>query len=253
LRVAGAALAAYAGFLLPGAAGLAPAAPEKHASKVAYVRDSLTGQRSVFVVAADGSGRHRTTLPSLPHASRDGRKLAFVRDYDARPSRLFVADRDGAGRRPILRRTTYGGCVDPVWSPDSKRLLYTTDCDVDFQAIGVVNSDGGGRRMLTKNWSQNPDWSPDGRMIVFTSVKTPYRSGFQLFLMDARGRGRRVIAGRYPGAEPTPNAHSGPTWSPDGRRIFFLSDGLWVINRGGTGAPQADAETREGARLRAVA
>ena len=176
-------------------------------------------------------------LPGVPYASPNGRKLVFAMAH-AVPSRLYVADRDGGARRPILREKYFAECVDPVWSPDSRKVLYTTDCDADFQAIGVVNADGSGRRMLTTRWSQNPAWAPDGRTIAFTSVvrNTP---PFRLYLMDERGRRRMRIPGRYPDPEPAPNAESGPTWSRDARRIFFLTyhaDELWVINRDGRGS-----------------
>jgi Tol biopolymer transport system component len=127
-------------------------------------------------------------------------------------------------------------CLDPVWSPDSQKLLYTTECEVDFQAIGVVGADGTGGRLLTGTYSQNPAWSPDGRTIVFTGLaRADHRFG--LYTMDERGRARTEVVGRYPEAEPTPDA--GPTWSRDGRRIFFLTyhdDELWVVNRDGRGA-----------------
>jgi Tol biopolymer transport system component len=235
LCVGGAALASSAAFVLGSSAGSSGAgAPQETTSwKVAFVLEYSPAR--VFVVHADGSGRHRTTLPGLPYPSPNGRRLAFA-VAGAWPSRLYVADRDGRGRQPILREKYYASCLDPVWSPDSRKLLYTTDCDVDFETIGVVNADGSGRKMLTRKWSQNPAWSPNGRTIVFTSVARN-APPFRLYLMDEGGRGRRRVPGRYPDPEPTPNASSGPTWSRDGRRIFFLTyqeDELRVINRAGS-------------------
>jgi dipeptidyl aminopeptidase/acylaminoacyl peptidase len=81
----------------------------------------------------------------------------------------------------------------------------------------------------------NPEISPDGRQIVFTrtwvdKMKDQYRSN--LWIADVEGtRVRQLTEGAW--------RDSDPTWSPDGKRLAFLSDRsgttqihvLWVETR----------------------
>jgi len=132
----------------------------------------------------------------------------------------------------------------------------------------AVDFDGANVQKLTNEQSVilSPDWSPDGRFIVYTSYKD---RNPDLILLDPDGRRRRRPLLRLPGINSAPawspdgskislvlskdsnseiyvlnrwrkltrltrhfNIDTSPTWSPDGKRIAFTSD------RSGTGRPQ---------------
>ncbi|HET7555673.1 MAG TPA: hypothetical protein VFJ75_08475 [Gaiellaceae bacterium] len=76
----------------------------------------------------------------------------------------------------------------------------------------VVGADGKGLRRLTRNHVEDatPAWSPDGRLIAFTSNRA--RTGpFSLMVIPAEGGVASRVGVR--GGE--------PAWSPDGKRIAF--------------------------------
>ena len=83
-----------------------------------------------------------------------------------------------------------------------------------------MNADGSEVRRLTDpnsgGHSNAPDWSPDGRMIVFQSNRDG--SGLtrhdQIYVMNADGSGQRRLT-NYAGTDVD------PAWSPDGRMIAF--------------------------------
>jgi hypothetical protein len=84
----------------------------------------------------------------------------------------------------------------------------------DF-GMGVINLDGSGRRLIfgpdRLNTANSPRWSPDGKSFAVV------QSGRAYLVDAATGNGRRITDDATAGAE------SGPTFSPDGRWIYYSS------------------------------
>lgn len=102
----------------------------------------------------------------------------------------------------------------------SGRIAFSSNGD-----IYVINADGTGLRNLTNNPDSDyddyePAWSPDGRLILFTSQHfTPYHlPAYEVDVMNADGTNRRRFSPQQMGdcAE--------PTWSPDGHLIAFTQN-----------------------------
>lgn len=158
--------------------------------------------RRANLALEDANSRFRDgqLLPDLTEADRepawspDGRRLVFVGRVKG-VTDLYTVRPDGTD----LRQVTSSRAVEgrPVWS---SRGQIAFECG---RAVLSVRAQGGGLRRLTFR-GRNPDWSPDGRRLIFDRAR-------RMYTVSRAGRGLRRLAGTgiY------------PAWAPSGRRIAF--------------------------------
>ncbi|MEM7681107.1 MAG: DPP IV N-terminal domain-containing protein [Planctomycetota bacterium] len=185
-----------------------------------------------------------TTDELHPSFSPDGKQLVYCTYGNATGQwQLVVIDLD----RPAAARFIGPGMF-PEWSPTSDRIVFQRSRERGtrwFSVWTVDLEDGEATRPTEVAASPNaalitPSWSPDGQMIVFSTVTDP--AGVEdsapraadVWVMAADGSQRfRVTDGVF--------ANLAPTWSPDAK-LYFVSDrsrdgaeNVWSIRPEGLG------------------
>jgi TolB protein len=215
--------------------------------KIAFVVNSATG--GLWVMNADGTDPlhlAETSWVSRPTWSPDGRRIAFAGTRDGR-SGIWIVNADGSDlRRLTLPRLDRLGASGVDWSPTGGRFAVATPSWLVGDDIYVMNANGSNLRNLMPGRafgaSGEPDWSPDGRMIVFThavpqppALQSEEWRNAEIWVMDAGGASRvRLTDNHVPDYD--------PVWSPDGSKIAFVgayagpnSSEIYLIDSDGTG------------------
>jgi Tol biopolymer transport system component len=213
-------------------------------TRIAFVSDD--SGFSVVVLRADGGGSttvsYDASASGPPSWSPDGTELAFTTTNDAD---IAVAKVDGSGRRLLMQDSPRD--VAPSWSPDGSQIAFFREAGGAFRLYSI-QADGTRLHQLGQTTvfvPAPPAWSPDGSRVLFGGSETVgysrygpyYRS--DVYTVAADGAGERRLTDSS-----SPNAGFAPSWSPDGRRIAFLSARqrteafanlqLYVMNADGT-------------------
>jgi len=198
------------------------------------------GNAEIYVMEASGAHPRRlTTSPQSDNAPSwlpDGR-IVFRSMRDGWAN-FYVTDADGQQVQALTRTPSDKGA--PMVSPDGRWIAYVGHGELGLSNIFVLPSEGGEAQNLTGALSKDqklaPAWKPDSQGLAYVEY-----SGGKL--------GLRVVGrdGRNPSAI-TDKAFSNasPSWSPDGRRLVFVSSregtrmdmahgDIYVMNADGSG------------------
>ena len=179
---------------------------------IAYYAE-INGKGDLFVADLEGATRKNITNTSSdeggPAFSPDGAQIAFDADRDGN-FEIYVTRADGTSPAPLRLTTHPGRDVAPAWSPDGKKIAFMSNRDNPEFDIYEMNADGTNVRRLTSggsNWF--PQYSPDGTLIATHIMRDVH------VMNIATGTVRRLTHEPFNGMY--------PSWSPDGKRIAFMS------------------------------
>jgi PKD repeat protein len=141
-------------------------------ARIAFVSDR-DGQPELYLMnATDGSNVTRVTnsvgFSGNPDWFPDGSRLAFDCEVESGNYDICAINADGTG----FTRLTTDPAADfsPAVSPDGTRIAFATGIYASASDIAVMNADGSNvTRLTTTGNAGQPDWSPGGSRMSFTS------------------------------------------------------------------------------------
>jgi Tol biopolymer transport system component len=213
----------------------------------------------LFSVNPDGTGLFQVTdfgvftFSEFSDHSPDGRTLAFQRfnfdvtSEDEQPAvQVWLTDADGSGARQLTGfadTDAYEGAFDPAFSPDGRTLAIDA-VDDGVPGIFLIPARAKPGKLITEADAQRvtsapadtafdsePQFSPDGRWIVFTRFSMECAEGpdgcqTRIYKVRTNGKDLRQLVG------PALNG-SAPDWHPSGLAIAFdVHDTTFAPNAG---------------------
>lgn len=146
--------------------------------------------------------------------SGDGKRVLYVTDVSGEEA---IAERDAWGRgaaRTVIPAGAAGWHFAPLASPDDAWIAWGDQT----HSLYVAPSKGGTPRVVDHADQAEITqyaWSPDGRWLAYT--KLDRRDMASVWIYDTRDQQSRRVSGNF-------TSDHTPTWDPDGRYLYFLSE-----------------------------
>lgn len=211
---------------------------------VAYASDR-SGNWDIYLIPVDGNGQAQQITNSSareihPSFSNDGKKLVYCA-FSAQSGQWEVVVVDLAN--PGVKQFIANGLF-PSWSPTDNRIVFqrARERGSRWFSIWTVTYDGGEAKRPTEIAASSnaavitPDWSPDGRHLVFCTVVDPQAdeesaspAQADVWMIASDGTSRTNLT------QSTQFVNLQPVWSPGGA-IYFVSnrgsdgqENIWAI------------------------
>jgi tricorn protease len=199
---------------------------------------AFTHGGDVWVVERNATQARRITSTSAvesdPHLSPNGQLIAFSSNRSG-SNAVYIVSINGGD----VKRLTWHPAPAVVrgWSNDGKSILYASNRETapnPHNRLWRISAEGGVPQLLTKQWSFDGSYAPDGNSIVIDKMTRwdvewrAYRGGQNtpLIILDLKTSKEEILPNEK-------TADIQPLWLDD--NIYFLSDrdfcsNIWVFN-----------------------
>ena len=239
--------------LAPNNPPIGKASPDVSPDGTKVVFETWVGDKSIFEVPIEG-GSSRPVPMNCPTGatcegfdpaySADGHAIAFVR-LEAKGSAIstVVAITDLATSETVALDSTRidrtpGYLAQPSWSPDGSQVVYyrvlqkeTEEHPTDTRLFVAATDDSSTRELPQPPgfWAADPDWSPDGSSIVFSTAPNRETEGWAdlahdgIFTIKPDGTGLAQLC------DTCLQGGWAPSWTPDGKQVLFWGYQSWAL------------------------
>ncbi|WP_299124014.1 S41 family peptidase [uncultured Winogradskyella sp.] len=202
--------------------------PDISATHITYTYGS-----DIWISELNSSEAKRITstaaVESNPYFSPDGQWIAFSSNR-AGSNNVYIVSKDGGEPKRLTWHPS--GSIVRGWTNDGKHILFASNRETaprPYNRLYTISIEGGAPKLLTKQWSFDGSYSPDGKQLIIDKMDRwdvewrAYRGGQNtpLIILDLESQNEVLLPN-----ESTTDIK--PMWLGD--QIYFLSDRDLVSN-----------------------